>query len=47
MRQNELQHYGVPGMRWGIRRASKKLSSSSSTDESILMVRRNQNGIFR
>ena len=33
MQQNELQHYGVKGMRWGIRRASKKLASSSSTDE--------------
>ena len=26
---NELQHYGVPGMRWGVRRASRKLSKAS------------------
>ena len=30
---NELQHYGVKGMRWGVRRASSRLSSSKSTDE--------------
>ena len=31
--QEYLQHYGVRGMRWGIRRASKTLSKSSSTSE--------------
>lgn len=31
MNQNDyLQHYGVMGMRWGIRRAEKALSSSKS-----------------
>lgn len=30
---NYLQHYGVMGMRWGIRRAEKTLSSSKSTAE--------------
>lgn len=28
----DLLHYGVPGMKWGIRRARKTLSSKSSTD---------------
>ena len=31
---NELQHYGVKGMRWGVRRATRKLTSSKSTDDS-------------
>lgn len=34
MYQNDyLQHYGVMGMRWGIRRAEKVLSSSKSSAE--------------
>ena len=33
MQQTELQHYGVKGMKWGVRRATKILSSSSATDE--------------
>lgn len=28
----DLLHYGVPGMKWGIRKARKTLSSKSSTD---------------
>ena len=28
MNENELYHYGVPGMRWGVRRAQHKLSSN-------------------
>lgn len=27
-----LQHYGVKGMRWGVRRATKKLSKATSDD---------------
>ena len=30
---NELYHYGVRGMKWGIRKATKTLSSSKSTVE--------------
>lgn len=33
MHNDELMHYGVPGMRWGVRRATKKLSNSKSTRE--------------
>lgn len=29
----ELLHYGVKGMRWGVRRATKRLTSANSTDE--------------
>ena len=30
---SELYHYGVKGMRWGVRRATKTLSSKSSSKE--------------
>lgn len=33
MQQNELQHYGVPGMRWGVRRAKKRLSKATTTEQ--------------
>lgn len=33
MQQNELQHYGVKGMRWGIHRATKKLSGASTQED--------------
>lgn len=33
MQQNELQHYGVKGMRWGIRRAQKKLAKASTQEQ--------------
>lgn len=33
MNNNELMHYGVMGMKWGVRRASKSLSNSKSSPE--------------
>lgn len=30
---DELQHYGVKGMRWGIRRASKRLSTATTKEQ--------------
>lgn len=30
MEQNELQHYGVKGMKWGIHRAQKRLSKATT-----------------
>ena len=29
---NELYHYGVKGMRWGVRRASKQLTKATTSD---------------
>ena len=33
MQQNELQHYGVLGMKWGITRAKKKLARASTPEK--------------
>ncbi len=30
MNNNELYHYGVPGMRWGVRKSQKRMSSDAS-----------------
>ena len=35
---DELQHYGVKGMRWGIRRASKQFSTASTSDQKVKAV---------
>ena len=32
MNNNELYHYGVPGMRWGVRKSSKSRSQNDSDD---------------
>ena len=32
MENNELQHYGVVGMKWGVRRASKQLSKATTSE---------------
>ena len=29
----ELMHYGVPGMKWGVRRASKQLSKATTKED--------------
>lgn len=31
--EDELRHYGVKGMRWGVRRASKRLSKATTKEE--------------
>lgn len=33
MQQNELQHYGVLGMKWGIRRGRKQISRATTREE--------------
>lgn len=33
MQQNELQHYGVPGMRWGIRRGRNQITRAKTKEE--------------
>lgn len=33
IKDGELRHYGVVGMRWGVRRASKRLSSASTREQ--------------
>lgn len=32
MNNNELKHYGVKGMRWGVRRATKQLSKATTKE---------------
>ena len=32
--ENELYHYGVPGMKWGVRRKTKTNNQSVDTDKS-------------
>ena len=32
-RDGELMHYGVKGMKWGVRRASKQLSKATTNEE--------------
>lgn len=33
MENNELMHYGVPGMKWGVKRASKKLAKADTAEK--------------
>ena len=39
--QNELYHYGVKGMKWGIRRSKKKLGYKSTSISSAIARRQN------
>jgi hypothetical protein len=32
MSNNELKHYGIPGMKWGVRRAQRKLAKLTGRD---------------
>lgn len=33
MHQNEIKHYGVKGMKWGIRRAKQKLTKATTQEQ--------------
>lgn len=39
---DELRHYGIPGMKWGVRRRNFKESAKSSSDHVLLAYRKSR-----
>ena len=40
MSNNELKHYGVPGMKWGVRRNRKSASSTGGSNKTVSSKRK-------
>lgn len=40
MNERELKHYGIPGMKWGVRRATYKIKSANSLEKGKKKIKR-------